>query len=118
VIAVFAGEPDILVRLQQQSAAFLSVPVLGELRYGAMASTRVEQNLGRLDDLARSITVLGCDERTADFYARTKAGLRSKGRPIPENDVWIAAIAQQHELTLATRDSHFEEVDGLSLEIW
>ena len=118
VIALFAGEPEVLARLQQQSAVFLSVPVLGELRYGAVASTRVEQNLRKLDQLAHAVPVLICDERTADFYARTKAGLRSKGRPIPENDVWIAAIALQHGLTLVTRDSHFEYVAGLNLELW
>ena len=118
VIAVFAGEPEVLARLQQQSAVFLSVPVLGELRYGALASSRVEYNLERLDALARSILVLGCDEGTAASYARVKAGLRSKGRPIPENDVWIAAIALQHELVLATRDSHFEHIASLSLELW
>ncbi|MGH8459549.1 MAG: type II toxin-antitoxin system VapC family toxin, partial [Nevskiales bacterium] len=118
VIALFAAEPEVLARLQQQSAVYLSVPVLGELRYGAMASSRVEQNLWKLDELAQSVSVLACDVHTADFYARAKAGLRSKGRPIPENDVWIAAIALQHGLTLATRDNHFEYVNGLSLELW
>jgi tRNA(fMet)-specific endonuclease VapC len=118
VIAVFAGEPEVLARLQQQSAVYLSVPVLGELRYGALASSRVEQNLRRIADLSRLVSVLVCDERTADFYARTKQMLRSKGRPIPENDVWIAAIARQHELALATRDSHFEHVTDLEVELW
>ncbi len=118
VIALFAGEPEVLARLQQQRAVFLSVPVLGELRYGAMASSRVEQNLHRLDELARTVTVLNCDEGTADFYARTKQTLRSKGRPIPENDVWIAAVARQHGLVLATRDSHFEQVSDLVAELW
>jgi len=118
VIALFAGEPEVLARLQQQNAVFLAVPVLGELRYGAMVSSRMEQNLLRLDELARTITALHCDERTADFYARTKQALRSKGKPIPENDVWIAAIARQHGLVLATRDRHFEHVSDLSAELW
>jgi len=44
--------------------------------------------------------------------------LRKKGRPIPENDIWIAAIAFQHDLTLVSRDEHFEEVEDLKLEKW
>ena len=118
VIALFAGEPEVVARLEQQSAVFLSVPVLGELRYGALASSRVDHNLGRLDELARTTTVLPCDQDTSVIYAHTKHALRAKGKPIPENDVWIAAIAQQHGLTLATRDKHFEHVESLSLEIW
>jgi tRNA(fMet)-specific endonuclease VapC len=44
--------------------------------------------------------------------------LRTIGRPIPENDLWIAALALQHHLTLATRDQHFQHVARLSLEAW
>jgi tRNA(fMet)-specific endonuclease VapC len=47
-----------------------------------------------------------------------KASLRRKGKPIPENDIWIAAIALQHDLIGATRNIHFNEVDGLSTERW
>jgi tRNA(fMet)-specific endonuclease VapC len=118
LIGLFAGDPEIADRLQQQQEVFLCVPVLGELRYGALASVRVEQNLARLDDFARALIVLDCDRVTAAAYAAVKFHLRNKGRPIPENDVWIAALAQQHGLTLATRDSHFQLVDGLPLELW
>jgi tRNA(fMet)-specific endonuclease VapC len=44
--------------------------------------------------------------------------LRVKGQPIPENDIWVAAIALQHRLTLVTRDEHFKQVDGLAVETW
>jgi len=118
LIALFAGDPEIMDRLQKQQEVFLCVPVLGELRYGALASIRVAQNLARLDELARTLLVLDCDRGTAASYAAVKNRLRGKGTPIPENDVWIAALAQQHELTLVTRDSHFDAVEGLSLELW
>jgi tRNA(fMet)-specific endonuclease VapC len=117
VIALFAGEPDVVERLRHREAVFLCVPVLGELRYGAQASARVESNLARLDQFARALMVLDCDVDTAVVYARVKFGLRQKGRPIPENDVWIAAIARQHDLTLLTRDGHFGEIEGLKSEI-
>jgi len=117
VIALFAGEPGVVERLRHSEAVFLCVPVVGELRYGAQASARVESNLSRLDQFARALMVLHCDPDTASAYAKVKFGLRQKGRPIPENDVWIAAIAQQHDLTLLTRDSHFEQIEGLGVEL-
>lgn len=117
VIALFAGEPAVVDYLQKSEAAFLCVPVLGELRYGAEASVRVQSNMARLNQFASALMVLSCDVATAAEYAKVKFGLRQKGRPIPENDVWIAAIARQHHLTLLTRDGHFEEVEGLDAEI-
>jgi tRNA(fMet)-specific endonuclease VapC len=118
VIAIFAGEPEIIQKLQQQRSVFLCVPVLGELRYGALASTRVQQNIAKLDELARATTVLECNVETAKSYAEVKLSLRKKGKPVPENDVWIAALARQHNLTLVTRDAHFRHVDGFDCEIW
>ncbi len=117
VIALFAGDPAVVEGLERKTAVFLCVPVIGELRYGALASTRVEQNLARLDELSHAIEVLLCDAETAQFYAELKFKLRTKGRPIPENDVWIAAIASQHGLTLLSRDSHFRGIAGLDLEL-
>ena len=117
VIALLAGDPAAVENLENKAAVFLCVPVIGELRYGALASARVEQNLARLDDLSKAATVLSCDSDTAVCYSTVKLGLRKKGRPIPENDVWIAAIARQHGLTLVSRDSHFKEIEGLELEL-
>jgi len=117
VIALFAGDPAVVEKLKHRSSVFLCVPVLGELRYGAQASARVDSNLARLDEFARALRVLPCDTATARFYAEVKFDLRKKGRPIPENDVWIAAIARQHNLALLTRDTHFQEIDGLASEL-
>jgi tRNA(fMet)-specific endonuclease VapC len=44
--------------------------------------------------------------------------LKEKGKPLPENDIWIAALAMQHNLTLITRDTHFDHVNGLDREKW
>jgi len=64
------------------------------------------------------LSVLACDQATAREYGQIKARLRAKGRPLPENDIWIAAIARLHGLTLVTRDQHFREVEGLAWEAW
>jgi tRNA(fMet)-specific endonuclease VapC len=117
VIALFAGDPAIVESLKSQAAVYLCVPVLGELRYGAHASARVESNLTRLDEFAKALIVLPCDSGTAKAYAEVKFDLRKKGRPVPENDVWIASIARQYDLTLLTRDDHFQEIEGLNVEL-
>jgi tRNA(fMet)-specific endonuclease VapC len=72
----------------------------------------------RIEEFASSASVLSCDGETARHYGQIKDRLRLKGRPIPENDNWIAASAMQHGLPLATRDDHFKEVDGLRIETW
>jgi tRNA(fMet)-specific endonuclease VapC len=54
----------------------------------------------------------------AKEYGVVKQELRQKGRPIPENDIWIAATARKLNLVLVTRDRHFDEVDGLTKVDW
>ncbi len=61
---------------------------------------------------------LVCDNITARFYGDIKTLLRRKGRPIPDNDIWIASTTRQHLLTLVTRDEHFDDVDDLPIVRW
>ena len=63
--------------------------------------------------MERSI-LLNCDADTASHYADIDDWLRARGRPIPQNDMWIAAVARQHGLPVASRDTHFDEVDSIS----
>ena len=118
VIALFASETSVIQTLKNAKEVFLSSIVLGELYYGVYKSTNVEQNLLRIDDLSKIITVLSCDSTTAELYGRIKNKLREKGRPIPENDIWISALCKQYNLTLVTRDQHFEEVEDIFIERW
>lgn len=118
VIALFAQDTLVQDRLAASEEVFVPSVVLGELYYGARKSGRVRTNVARIDEFAASNAVLECDIETARQYGHIKNLLRTKGRPIPENDIWIAAIAQQHQLTLISRDEHFKEVDGLLLESW
>jgi tRNA(fMet)-specific endonuclease VapC len=74
---------------------FVPAITLGELYYGARKSPRFEANINRIDAFAATMAILGCDEATARQYGRVKDDLRAKGRPIPENDIWIAAVATQ-----------------------
>lgn len=118
VIALFAG--DARVRAGIVSSTLVCVPAIamGELFYGANKSGRVDENIARLSRFAEQADVLACDTGTAAAYGVVKAALQRAGTPIPENDLWIAAVARQHELVLVTRDRHFERVAGLALQRW
>ena len=118
MIGVLSGEERIHRRLAENPRVLLATIVVGELYYGARRSHRVEENLATINRFAAGTTILGCDITTAHEYALIKNELRLKGRPIPENDVWMAAIARQYDLTLVSRDKHFAEVDRLRLEQW
>lgn len=118
VISLLQGEESIRERLAENRRVLLSTIVLGELYYGARKSGRVEENLTRINRLAVATVVLGCDIITAHEYSVIKNELRLKGRPIPENDICLAAIARQYDLILVSRDKHFAEVQELALEQW
>lgn len=118
IIALFNGDPGVEARLQASSEIFLSSVVLGELYYGAANSGRLRTNMARVEEFAASCPLVGIDGSTALGYGTVKTRLKKIGRPIPENDLWIAACALQHDLVLVTRDGHFEDIEGLQLEAW
>ena len=118
VVIAFFGEDRAVAARITQSDFVLSSTVLGELYYGARKSSRAAVNLSRIDGFVALVSVLACDDVTAQYYGKIKDGLRLKGRPIPENDIWVAAVAMQYGLLVATRDVHFSQVDGLVVENW
>ena len=92
--------------------------VVGELYFGAWKSARVSENLARVEEFVSDQAVLLSDLPVAREYGAIKAELRQKGRPIPENDIWVAATARHHGLVLISRDRHFEEVEDLRVQVW
>ena len=117
-IALFADEVVVKEYLAKADEVFVSSIALGELCFGAWKSGRPHANLARIDEFAANNVILGCETDTARRYGEVKNALRLKGQPLPENDIWIAAIALQHDLTLVTRDAHFDEVHNLKVEVW
>ena len=97
---------------------FLPVIVLGELRYGAINSARPEQNEQVIKKLIENSVVMHVDEAVAVRYAIVRSELRKKGQPIPENDIWIAAICLENETSLISSDGHFENINGLEVLKW
>ena len=118
VIGLFAQEESIQARLSESDRVFLPSIVLGELYFGAYKSAHSDENIRRIDELAAASSVLACDAITAIYYGRIKKNLWDKGKPLPENDIWIAAIAQQQGLTVVSRDQHFKEIENLPVEVW
>jgi tRNA(fMet)-specific endonuclease VapC len=97
---------------------FIPVICLGEYRSGVIRS-RARRELDRwLSGLAGSRRVLPIELETTLFYAEIVADLRQRGYLIPMNDVWIAALAQQHELPILSRDAHFDQVKNLRRVSW
>jgi tRNA(fMet)-specific endonuclease VapC len=83
VIALFAGNESVLAKLAQADQIFVPSTVLGELYYGALKSSRINENLKRIDDFAVGCTILNCDIETAGEYGRIKIALTQKGKMIP-----------------------------------
>ena len=118
VIAWLKGDQIIADKIDKADTAYIPVFVLGELYYGAQYSLNVQTNLATINKIAENYELLNTNIETAFFYGALKAQLRKKGKPIPENDIWIASITQQHQLILISRDKHFDEIDGLFVESW
>lgn len=118
IIALQREDEAVKKLLTAATDVFVPVVAVGELYYGAYKSGRVEENRQNVAAFIAGRVVLRVDADTADVYGQAKQGLRAKGRPIPENDIWIAALAIQYDLTLITDDAHFAEVDNLNWQGW
>src|SRR5665647_3561932 len=95
--------------LRQADSIALNTAVMGELLAGFKGGIREAANRKELDQFLDSprVELLALDESTADFFALVFNNLKKIGRPIPTNDIWIAASTMQYGRTLATLDSHF-----------
>lgn len=118
IIAAYFNREAVIREKLKAVTTYVSSITIGELFFGAYNSQQVGNNIKQIRNFIAISTVLPCDEMTGDYYGQIKHLLRVKGRPIPENDIWIAAMALQYGLTLVTRDAHFKEVDKLLIEAW
>ena len=118
VSALLDGDRELLAVLAGVPRFALPVVVVGEYRYGLQRSRHRKQLDVMLDGLVAEADLLVVDDETTQNYARVREALRAKGRPLPENDVWIAALCLQHDRTLITRDSDFGHVASLSHLDW
>ncbi len=118
VIALFANDSLVTKEIATVDEIYLPAIVAGELFYGAFNSGKQEQNRIKIVEFLQKVTILKCDLETGNWYGRIKKELKDKGKPIPENDIWIIALAKQHNIELVSRDIHFKYVENLKLTIW
>lgn len=102
----------------EASSLVLCPPVYGELVFGALKSSRAADNLFKLAGFLRACDFVVIDEVTSEQFGHLRAELQRKGRPIPENDLWIASLALQHQMPVVTFDAHFGFVDGVEVRSW
>lgn len=113
--ALMAGNRPIADMLSEHEAVLMSPIVIGELYDGFLGGTRYDENreiLARFLAKPRTICV-PITENTSEWFGEIKQGLRKNGRPIPINDVWIAASCMEHGARLLSMDKHFSEIGGL-----
>lgn len=116
--AFLEGIPE--VRDAALGAARLCLPliVVGEYRFGIEGSSRPAENERRLAEVLRDLVILPLTMDTTIAYARIAHALKGQGRRIPHNDIWVAALAKQHDLPVLSRDVHFDAVAGIRRISW
>jgi predicted nucleic acid-binding protein len=109
------GDKDTIQVIRYADIIGISVVVLGELLAGFAVGSKEHKNRSELDAFLNSprVRIYPVDEETAAHFASVYKQLRRKGRPIPTNDLWIAAGCMQQGCRLLTADKHFSEIDGL-----
>nr|NQU92826.1 type II toxin-antitoxin system VapC family toxin [Bacteroidota bacterium] len=118
IIALFAGDQDVLEEIAIAGEIFIPSIVVGELLYGAHNSGKPDQNIKKIEKFCNDIQILNCDISTAQVYGLVKKQLKDIGKPIPENDIWISALSKQHQIPLVSRDKHFDNIPELDLRKW
>jgi tRNA(fMet)-specific endonuclease VapC len=114
--ALFRGHEGVAARVRRAEHVLISAVVVGELLFGFRNGSRYETNNEELEDFLASpyVSFLPVTRVTADRFGRIAAALRRKGKPLPTNDIWIAAHAMESGADLLSFDRHFEEVDGIA----
>jgi len=117
IVDLFRRNPKVLEKLRFTENIYIPCIVLGELLYGAENSEQSDKHLKQINDFKKAIDVLPITADTASYCGKIKAELKKKGKPIPENDLWIAAITMQFKGRLITKEHHFEHIDDLQVQI-
>jgi tRNA(fMet)-specific endonuclease VapC len=102
VIALFGNDVTVKEKIAAAHEIYLPAIAVRELYYGALNSGKPNQNILKIDEFIREVTVLKCDADTGKYYGSVKKELKNIGKPIPENDIWIIALAKQHNIKLVS----------------
>jgi tRNA(fMet)-specific endonuclease VapC len=114
---LLVGEEDVLDAISAAETVYISVFVLGELYAGFTGGSRERENKAFLQRflLKPTVKILNATSETAEIFGLVKSNLKKAGKPLPINDVWIAAHAIETGSVVITVDAHFAVVPGLRL---
>jgi len=114
-VAFKRGDTSILEIIQYAETLAISPVVLGELLSGFEYGNKIKKNRDELKQFLQSsrIRLFSITPDTANFYSQIYSSLRNKGKPIPSNDMWIAAQALENGSVLCSYDKHFKFIEGL-----
>lgn len=118
VIPYLKGDSAVGAQVRSSSVLYLPQTAIGELYCGAYMSQNFAKHRTQIQTFLAAVAVLSPGLATAEHYGRLRAQLAKAGTPIPENDIWIAALAVEYQLPLAARDVHFDRITGLQVLKW
>jgi predicted nucleic acid-binding protein len=111
-------EPEALKAVATADGIFVPVIVLGEYRLGIAQSRHRATYEAWLQKFLSAVKILDVEDGTSRSYAEIALELKRKGKPIPANVLWIAALCRQDSLPLLSRDHHFDAISGLVRTEW
>ncbi len=115
VIEILNGSKHTIEKYKNYDQLFIPITVCGELPFGAINSNRKTENLTKFKSFINDCIILSTNLLVAEQYALIRKYLKDKGKPIPENDIWIAATCIVYDISLATKDAHFNYINNLKI---
>lgn len=115
LVRLFNGDKKIIDYLSKQNDIRLSSISLGELLFGAEKSRRTEENKNKAIAFFSRYNLYETSKEVAAEYGKIKSALLKAGNPIPENDLWLAAVAKANDFAIVTQDKHFKKITDLSI---
>lgn len=112
-ISLLNGNREIVEKVKSFDSIYLPITVCGELLFGAKNSAKSKTNLAFYRDFISTCEILDTNALVAEEYSSIRLELKLKGNPIPENDIWIAAICKSYGIPLYTLDKHFANISSL-----
>ena len=116
-VAFLKGNKQIITYVQEADEIIMPFVVIGELYYGFFRGSKASENTKILDDFLRSsrVKIQDSTSETSLIFGEIAAELADKGKPMQQNDLWIAALCKERSYPLLTLDKGFENIIGLKL---
>lgn len=115
IIRILNGDQQLAESLEKLDNIVIPSIVIGELLFGAEKSSKPLQNKEVALEFCRQFREIPVNHNVAVAYGSIKANLQKHGKIIPENDMWIGAIAFANDLTVISQDKHLKEIDSISV---